>query len=237
MKRIHAFGCSLTAQHHWTHIENAHIPEEDWRNNIVSWTEGNFDVSSYAISGSSNNMQVIAYGNAVHKEELLPDDIVLWQLTCPDRYGIRNPEDIDKARKRGDYVLIADNIYSEMKVNMISHNVLTTLDIPLKDNQARFVGHALYSETETYSILWGLNGIKRRNNKTLVMFGWDSFNRKDEVVKFLDDNGIDYIEESILDYTIRKGIPQKDTMHPSKEGYKDFTHKKLLPKLRKLGWI
>ena len=112
------------------------------------------------------------------------------------------------------------------------------------------------SNTTTYNTLWQLNGIKRNNDKLLVMFGWDScFERginqdervninetteKNEIIKFLKEHDIDYIEESILGWSTRhkffkKGI--NDDIHPPQEGYKSFTEECLLPKLKKLKWL
>ena len=250
MNKIHAFGCSFTAQHRWRYLytptsiddPGVLITKDDWVNGIVEWKKDGWCVRSYAISGGSNNMQVIAYGNAVHKKQIRKDDIVLWQLTCPNRYGIRCPEDDDAVEEKAlgmNSILVDDNIYSDIRVKMMNYNMLEqyTSEKNNKESQ-RSIGLALYGETELYSILWGLNGIKRQNEKTLVMFGWDSaFHDKGKVVKFLKDNDIDYIQESIMEYSIRKGHPQQDSNHPVKEGYEDFTQKKLLPKLRKLGWV
>tara|TARA_R110002074_G_scaffold117597_1_gene249728 strand:- start:52 stop:747 length:696 start_codon:yes stop_codon:yes gene_type:complete len=226
MNKIHAFGCSLTAQHHWSHLEHeVSIPDEDWYG-ITEWSKGEFSVRSYAINGGSNDMQVISYGNEVHKNNIDVDDIVIWQLTSPNRIGITksNIEDTD-CRDNG--VLVDDNIYTDTPARIINISISSKLN-----------SESLRTETGIYSTLWCLNGIKRRNTRTLAVFGWDScFPRKDRVIQFLKENDIDCIEESILEYSHRKGHPDGDTNHPVSAGYKDFTENKLLPKLKELEWI
>lgn len=220
MNKIHAFGCSLTAQHSWVYLVEPEvtIPDEDWYG-ITEWSQGEFSVRCYAINNGSNDMQVISYGNEVHKNNIDTDDIVIWQLTGPGRHGVRkNGPDPGDCRDSG--VLVDDNIYTGNGIRLINNPKIDT------DN------------TNIYSILWCLNGVKRRNTKTLVMFGWDScFPQKDIVVQFLKENDIDYIEESIVEYSRRKGHPTKSSNHPVRNGYKDFTQNKLLPKLQQLGWI
>ena len=83
MNKIHAFGCSLTAQHHWAYLvePEVFIPDDDWYG-ITEWTQGEFSVRNYAINNGSNDMQVISYGNEVHKNNIDTDDIVIWQESC-----------------------------------------------------------------------------------------------------------------------------------------------------------
>jgi len=222
--------CSLTAQHHWTYLieSGVPIPDDDWYG-ITEWSQGEFSVRSYAINGGNNDMQVISYGNEVHKNNIDAGEIVIWQLTNPGRLGIRkidaNPDDC-----RDNGVLVDDNIYTDDEIRMVTKGLLPP---SRNDNPSVDIDN-----TNIYSILWSLNGVKRRNTKTLVVFGWDNcFHRKDRVVQFLKENDIDYIEESILEYSHRKGHPDGSTNHPVREGYKDFTQNKLLPKLKELDWL
>ena len=220
MNKIHAFGCSLTAQHSWAYLvePEVFIPDDDWYD-ITEWAQGEFSVRSYAINNGSNDMQVISYGNEVHKNNIDTDDIVIWQLTGPGRYGVRKiGANSDDCRDSG--VLVDENIYTGNGIRMINKPNIDT------------------DYTNLYGILWCLNGVKRRNTKTLVVFGWDdALYKKDRVVQFLKENDIDYIEESIYEYSTRKGHPTKLSNHPMREGYKDFTQNKLLPKLKELDWL
>lgn len=220
MNKIHAFGCSLTAQHHWAYLvePEVFIPDDDWYG-ITEWTQGEFSVRNYAINNGSNDMQVISYGNEVHKNNIDTDDIVIWQLTGPGRHGTRKKvASSDDCRDNG--ILVDENIYTGNGIRMINNPHINT------DN------------TNLYIILWCLNGVKRRNTKTLVVFGWDdAFHKKDIVIQFLKENDIDYIEESMYEYSCRQGHPTKLSNHPVREGYKDFTRNKLLPKLKELDWL
>ena len=56
-------------------------------------------------------------------------------------------------------------------------------------------------------------------------------------MKFLKNKDIDYIEDSMCEWSIINGHDINDTNHPTDEGYLGFTRKKLMPKLQELGWI
>ena len=85
------------------------------------------------------------------------------------------------------------------------------------------------------------NAVKRNNDKLLVIFGWDfhkSYEEK-EIVNFLKEHDIDYIEESIHTWTTRHNFVNKDktnNLHPPQEGHKAFTEDVLIRKLNKLKW-
>ena len=83
MVRIHAFGCSLTAQHRWRHLQGV-------------------DTTSYAVPGGSHNMQLVMYGNGRHAETIGRDDIIIWQMTDPRRqaYNVKRQEGCDIKEKR-----------------------------------------------------------------------------------------------------------------------------------------
>ena len=78
MKRIRAFGCSLTQQHHWKYLDIEEI-----------------DLKSYAIGSQGNDVQFAQYMNAVHDGDILKDDIIIWQLTNEYRRMVNKPN-IDK---------------------------------------------------------------------------------------------------------------------------------------------
>jgi hypothetical protein len=209
-----------------------------------AWQYENFDVISYAINGGDFNMSLIQYANEVYHKNILSDDIVVWQLTGPDRFAVNQPEFIDDATME-DGVLRCENIYTDREINLVNFTVSgrTEARSPILPDYASRIAQALEHKTHIYNILWQLNGVKRQNNKLLVVFGWDTcFNdygigEKNKIVSFLKDCDIDYIEESIYEYSIRKGHKISDTSHPPDSGYKDFTQNRLLPKLKKLNWL
>jgi hypothetical protein len=235
MIRIRAFGCSLTAYHNWQYLVTDHFykgrnkdpnggrqflkltrgRQAEGRVHPNEWTHKKINLIDYSMASWCNDVEHLYYANEVYHENILKDDIILWQISSPDRVLV-NADDSSSDNKK-------------------FHNVFTGEDINLVLTQE-------LSNTTTYNTLWQLNGIKRNNDKLLVIFGWDSCfinSEKNEIMKFLKEHDIDYIEESILGWTHRHKFIKKDTrdMHPPQEGYKSFTEDCLLPKLKKLKWL
>jgi len=235
VKRIHAFGCSLTAQHRWRHLQGV-------------------DTTSYAVPGGSHNMQLVMYGNGRHAETIGRDDIIIWQMTDPRRqaYNVKRQGGMvfyrDPVMSRGVTLnqkdagrLITNNIYTGKEMDMFTNHLFAHW----------FKGESLHSycrieaeladnEDNIYPLLWSLNGIKRMNEKLIVVFGWDEGLHngcKEKMINFFGLNGIAHIEPSILNWTIENGYKQSSTNHPNTEGYKAFTNEILEPKLQQLGWI
>ncbi len=226
MNKIHAFGCSLTAQHNWRYLEDV-------------------NVTSYAVSGGAHNMQLVSYGNGRHAETIERDDIIIWQITDPRRHAynvIANDVRV-KDPMPGHSVgrLVTENIYTGKEMHMYtSHLIEKWFE---GDNIVNYISVAndmAELEDNIYSLLWSLNGIKRMNTKLLVVFGWDDglpVGCKDKMINFFGLNSIAIIEPSILDWTLEQGYEQSSSCHPNDEGYKAFTEEVLEPKLKSLGWI
>ena len=104
-----------------------------------------------------------------------------------------------------------------------------------------------YKENDTglpvYEMLLQLNGVKRDNDKLLVIFGWkeamgwNKKNSNENVIKYLKKQGIDYIEEPITDWVQDQGYKLDDTYHPTQKGYQAYTNNVLSQKLRQLKWL
>ncbi len=239
--RIQAFGCSLTHQHNWRYLvknndpttfdyqkETHYMPSGNGIHSHIHWKKDDIHLTDYSMSGWGNDIQHIRYANEVYYNNISKDDIILWQISSPDRVAVITED-------------------SSLYINKF-HNVFTGEDINLAQSKE-------LSNTTTYNTLWQLNGIKRNNDKLLVMFGWDycflrRFNQdetinvneiseKNEIMKFLKEHDIDYIEESILGWSTRHKFlkPNRTEIHPPQEGYKAFTEECLLPKLKKLKWL
>jgi hypothetical protein len=287
LKRIHAFGCSLTAQHHWfgLHSQAAHnfhihkaakngivgfVDEEtgEHRDKIKTgrepwhWSDKNLDVSSYAISGGATNMQLVQYGNGVADGSIDKDDIIIWQITNQSRHGIFWDMWLDKetvpdspvnnVREYGvlqtnhafvDKLYDGENEFQPMRMNMINRGLGCNPKTPIPEQYEEIVGHSQRNYETIYDQMWSLNGIAKRNPKTLVVYGWyDAFlindkNYKPKLDAFLLDNEIEFIEEPILEFSNRMGHPLQDSHHPHWHGYKAFTDEVLKIKLQQLGWI
>jgi len=237
--RIHTFGCSLTHQHNWRYLvknndpttfyyqkETHYMPICNGIHSHIHWKKDDIHLTDYSMSGWGNDIQHIRYANEVYYNNISKDDIILWQISSPDRVAVITED-------------------SSLYINRF-HNVFTGEDINLVNTKE-------LSNTTTYNTLWQLNGIKRNNDKLLVIFGWDScferginqdetineISEKNEIMKFLKEHDIDYIEESILGWSTRHKFlkPHRADIHPPQEGYKSFTEECLLPKLKKLKWL
>jgi hypothetical protein len=246
MRRIRAFGCSLTAGHHWAYMFTDIVTEVSEK--MVSRVHVNdeIELQSYAIPGGSNDMQLIQYANEVHYNNIVKDDIIIWQLTNPSRRivsvnNLYKSSSILKAwtstghLSRDAGYLDVENIFNpEQRVMGCELTVKSTLRQMAPSNIKD-------ADAFLYPMLLQLNGIKRENTKLLVLFGWDgiflSDIEKQNVMKFLKNKDIDYIEDSIYDWSITQGHDIDDSIHPTYEGYHAFTRVKLMPKLKKLKWL
>ena len=235
--RIHAFGCSLTAFHNWRYMaknndhtkfqyqrESHHIKIHSGDIRRVHWKKDDIHLSDYSIAGWGNDIQHIQYANEVYYNRISKDDIIIWQLSATNR--IATDTDVSGSEK-GD--VLVQNVFSGEKFNL-------SYDITSWDSKT------LNNSYATYSTLWQLNGVKRNNDKLLVIFGWDFTGpeEKKEIINFLKEHDIDYIEESILNWTRERNFVNKDKtdgLHPPQEGHKAFTEDVVIPKLNKLKWL
>ena len=108
-KRIKAFGCSHTAQHHWLWLEqDKHKPGVIWGQmdnehslvqafddiemlndyNPCRWKSKNIDMESWAMSGSGIDSQIALWSMLRLNDNIRPTDIVIFQLTSPGRFTI-----------------------------------------------------------------------------------------------------------------------------------------------------
>ena len=118
MRRIRAFGCSLTQQHHWKYlVKNFSNDLNGQEEGFTEWKQGNIHLTDYSFSGCGNDIQHIQYANEVYYENILKDDIILWQLSSPDRVAIINETDTDEhyVFNRG-----PRNVFTGEKINIKS---------------------------------------------------------------------------------------------------------------------
>jgi hypothetical protein len=249
MRRIRAFGCSLTAGHHWRYMFTDDRPERD-RTHI----NDEIELQSYAIPGGSNDMQLIQYANEVHYNNIVKDDIIIWQLTNPRRriVSVNNLYKSSLILKDAGH-LSRDEGYLDVEHVFNPEQRVMGCELTVKSHLRQMPSsNIIESGIDIYQVLWQLNGIKRENTKLLVLFGWDGIFEsidlprsaagttsieKQNVMKFLKNKDIDYIEDSICEWSIINGYDINDTNHPTDEGYRGFTRKKLMPKLKKLKWL
>ena len=107
-KRIKAFGCSHTAQHHWlwleqdkkrpggwSQLQNEHALVQSFNDiEMVNehtpcrWKSENIDMESWAISGSGIDSQIALWSMLRLNDNIRPSDTVIFQLTSPGRLTI-----------------------------------------------------------------------------------------------------------------------------------------------------
>lgn len=207
-------------------------------------------------------MQLVQYGNGVADGSIDKDDIIIWQITNQSRHGIFWDMWLDKetvpdspvnnVREYGvlqtnhafvDKLYDGENEFQPMRMNMINRGLGYNPKTPIPEQYGEIVGHSQRNYETIYDQMWSLNGIAKRNPKTLVVYGWyDAFlindkNYKPKLDAFLLDNEIEFIEEPILEFSNRMGHPLQDSHHPHWHGYKAFTDEVLKIKLQQLGWI
>jgi len=242
MKRIISFGCSLTQYHNWRYlIKDAPKGPLNGKSNVMyinqrskkwgydEWVQDGINLIDYSIAGGGNDLQHIQYANAEYTGTILKDDIILWQISSPGRIaGIDENEKCETIK----------NIFTDDDMRLC--NYFTAMTNPYYNEY--LIRQEYFPQTTTYNTVWQLNGVKRNNNKLLVIFGWDSCFKNEEkyrIIEFFKKHGIDYIEESILQWSERHNFhnENKDDIHPPQEGFKSFTEGCLLPKLKELKWL
>ena len=243
MKKIHAFGCSLTAGHHWRYMFTDDRPDTMSSRDRIHIND-EVELQSYAVTGGSNDMQLIQYANEVHYNHIVKDDIIIWQITNPERriVSTRNIYDTINLPTDSDGRLSRDEGYLDVEHVFNPETRIEGCELTVKSHLRQMPSSNIKeSRISVYQVLWQLNGIKRENTKLLVLFGWngifESDIEKQNVMKFLKNKDIDYIEDSICEWSIINGYDINDTNHPTDEGYRGFTRKKLMPKLQELGWL
>jgi hypothetical protein len=242
---IHAFGCSITHQHQWRYLQ--HLDESKAHRDLTSAGIRNLhlNITSHAVSGGAHNMQFVRYGNGIYDGSISGDDVVVWQMTDPMRHGINVREDhrLKKKPNIKPYAgnLTIKNIYTNKEMGLYTNHLLHQFYEGDGLNEAiKITSYRDENQDTIYSLLLAISGIKRTNNKLLVVFGWDACVPtpcKDMMIDFFIKNDIDYIITSIFDWTIEQGYEQSWSYHPGMDGYRAFTNEILEPRLKQLGWI
>jgi len=263
--RIRAFGCSLTAQHHWTYLSHDIKPGHVWRRNGAIenfdpcvWDSNNIEMKSWAIPGSGVHSAIAKYTCALLDGEIKSNDIVIFQVTNPGRLTIpiNNVnkdlwgDDISKGYKKRELKKLpgsVTNIKNKFNGDITSFGFDPSCNEWIKSGMKRepkeiytLLGEGRWINPWTmYSLVAVLHGIKLSNAKLLVVFGWDTafMNSKERLCDAFKQLGIEYIEDSILEYAESRGDKFEESHHPSIKGYEMFTKEKLKPKLEQLGWL
>ena len=241
-KRIKAFGCSLTAQHHWQYMFNDDI---DYTGDFRVAGNDAIELESYAIGSGSNDMQFVQYINEVYHGNILSDDIIVWQITSPHRRLVHIDNIPGTHMSDSNGRLDHDNGYIDVPSIFKPEHIIQGKDLSTAQHH-NLMPPATIIEAgiELYTLLLQLNGVKRDNNKLLVLFGWDDIfespYEKQNVMQFLQDRGIDYLEESILEWSVENNYNTMKTFHPEQAAYIAYTREVLVPKLKSLesiGWL
>tara|TARA_R100000030_G_scaffold60722_2_gene45819 strand:+ start:1277 stop:2089 length:813 start_codon:yes stop_codon:yes gene_type:complete len=264
--RIRAFGCSLTAQHHWTYLSHDIKPGMVWgRNKKIEnfdpcvWESDNIEMKSWAIPGSGLGSSIAKYTCALLDGEIQKDDIVIFQVTNPGRLTI--PINNSNKEHWGRDIRLGYNTKTLNKLpGSVSHiknrfngnvtsfafdpscNTWSQPETKLEPDEIyELLGEGRWINPWTlYNLIAVLNGIKLSNARLLVVFGWDGCfmsTGKTGLCDALDQLGIEYIKHSMLEYAVSRGDKLEESNHPTIKGYEMFTKNKLKPKLEKLGWL
>jgi lysophospholipase L1-like esterase len=82
---------------------------------------------------------------------------------------------------------------------------------------------------------------KRFTNKLIVFAGWNDAlptEHSKKFTDFLNDSNIIFINESLLSYTKRNGLPVlPDGTHPDEAAYVSYADNMIVPLIKQLGWL
>lgn len=282
-KRIKAFGCSHTAQHHWlwlekdkekpgamwAKIQNEHRLVEGFDDvemineyNPCAWKSKQIEMESWAMSGSGIDSQIALWSMLILNDNIRPSDTVIFQLTAPGRHTIP----VNK-NSSNHYGAIVQKLWRANRLEEVGCFQHIKNDYFTGEDQFAFdpsctayekinefpQSTQLYALTgrlgpidpwRVHVLLSSLLAIKSFNKKMLILFGWNDNWRWGEdlsifknLLKAFDKFGIEYIDTSIVNYSIDHGHGIEDDGHATQKGYKAFTEKVLRQRLEQLGWI
>lgn len=225
-QKILTLGCSFSA---FGHLKS-------WPERIVEHFVKNFDkveLINLALPASSNQLQILRLQEYVIYNNIDSDDIVIWQITATVRGHQRSKNSEGKRNKdltnpTAFYTGSTNYFDKKNRLDYLCHHPIS---LNMQVDEPEILQQLLYN----------LKILKKFTNKVMVIKGWEGV-IPEEYLKdfylFLDKNSISYIDEAILTHNIENNYPLgEDKMHPSEEAYVSFTDKKIIPLIKKMGWL
>ena len=214
MNKIHAFGCSLTAIHRWRFlntepkssspldIQSYAISGGAHNMQFVQYGNGIYDGSiseddiiiwqitdpwRHGIGVQENSHSDFKWSNStlvIQKKPFMKDKV--WQIQREGHDEVWRDED-------DNYIgnLKIRNIYTNREMEMYTNRLLEEFYEGSGLNEYINIAGQCTADNQDniYSLLLSISGIKRTNNKLLVVFGWDAcLPFKDMMIDFFIKN-------------------------------------------------
>lgn len=222
MKKLIVLGCSLSA---WG-------AKKSWGEELAQ--SAGLQLTNLAVPGGSNQLQMKKFQEFVLNNDLTSDDIVIWQITGTSRSHKRQKSEglvfhiLNKIRPAPGTVVSSVNcLDNNQRVDYLFYHK-ECKDISVDDAEV------------LQELLFYFKVIKKFTNKLLVIRGWDQAIPKEFYKKFSDyliSNQVEFLDKSILAYSIENNLPLQDDYHPDEEAYVHFANNYLKHKLTELGWL
>jgi hypothetical protein len=229
-KRLIIFGCSLSASGNL----------KTWSDRVAEHYQPSIyevELLNFAVPASSNTLQIKRFQEFVVNNNILPTDIIMWQVTGSERGHRRVSNRVEK------------DFPGELKKLLSYKHAYYSGAINYFDNKPRIdllchhpncVGSHIDEEEVLQELLYSLKTVKQYTDNVLVIIGWDDAipaEYSNKFTNFLKCNNIEYIDESILTFTKRNNLPLlPDGTHPSGAAYLAYADNMIVPKIKNLGW-
>jgi hypothetical protein len=231
MNKFIVFGCSLSAAGHlktWS----------DRVGEVINIDTHRYDLLNYAVPASSNALQIKRFQEFLVNNDVSEDDIIMWQVTGSERghrrISNRFEKDLPKEIKK---LLSVKNTYYTGAINFLDQKPR----IDLLCHHPNCVGSHIDEEEVLQELLFCFKIARKFTRKILVFVGWDEalpFEHSKKFTKFLEDNNIEFIEESLLSYTRRNKLTVlPDGAHPGEDAYISYADNKIIPLIKDLRWV
>lgn len=230
-KRLIIFGCSLSAEGHlktWSSRTGEHFTNSGH----------NIEILNFAVPASSNVLQIKRFQEFVINNSITNNDIVMWQVTgserghkrISNRFEEKYPDELSKLlkHKRSFYAKSINYFDENPRTDLLCHH-------------PSCVGIDIDEEEVLQELLFCFKVAKQFTDQVLTFVGWDEAipdNHSKKFTKFLKDNNIDFIAESLVTHTKANNLKfLPDGTHPAEEAYVSYADNMIVPVIKNLGWL
>jgi len=205
--------------------------------------ELNCNLINFALPASQNLLQIQLMQDWLLHNDLLEDDIVIWQIGWSSHQIVHiGTEHWDKVERANKFIKNKIGIsHYHFKNNIIDNKMRISL-LPISPILHKFINRKRPNDNAEVlqNLLFMFNIIRKLCPKLLVIKGNDGFVKTEHwnnMTNFLERKNIAFLNESIYTWCIENGLPIGPDRHPTKESLRVYKDNILIPKLKSLGWI
>jgi|688.fasta_scaffold304757_5 hypothetical protein len=219
-RRLIILGCSLSAVGHL----------KTWGQQVAESCD--LEMINLAVPASSNQLQLHRFKEFVIDSTISEDDIIIWEITGIERYHSRRKLNLIEK-----FIKNSATFCSERK-NLFDNEY--RYDLLCNHSDAKKNHNNKDFEQLLEDILFHLLVAKQFTNNVIALAGWrmalfDEY--YDKFFNILKSKNIEFVEEPILEYSIKNNIPLCDDFHPNEEGYVSYANNCVIPKLKSLNLV